>query len=310
MIIILTKKPKNHFLDTKYYLLEIKSLIKYLLGKNRGPDAVIKSVVDGFNKIGVEFKLNPEKKIIKNDIVWVIKDHNVLKYAIELKKNGLIERLLAGPTISILPEDHGGILLDKNIDTIIFPSQWTKDFFVSKYNFLKDKIRICPAGLKDIYRKENKIIDFLIYNKNNKDNCKKIVQILKQSNYTYKIVTYGNFKQNKYYNLLNRSRYMIYLSDSESQGIALNEAWMCNVPTFVLQNTEWKYGNNTWKDEKISAPYLTDELGLFFTVENLQEKIDIVLKNKDYFKPRKYSLENFSDKVVAYKLLNIIKNVK
>ncbi|MCK9273392.1 hypothetical protein M0P65_07690 [Candidatus Gracilibacteria bacterium] len=307
MIILLTRKPKESLFDLKFYSSEFLTFLKKITKKQRGPEAVIASAIRGFEELHVVYKINPKLKEINNSTVWVIKDYRTLKLAIELKKMGVIKKLLAGPIISVLPEDHNSILLNKNIDKIIFPSQWPKDFFVYKYPFLKNKIETCPAGVdSNIYKPQEKEFDFLIYNKNKEEISEKIIEILEKKNLTYKKIEYGKFKPGKYYNLLNKTKFLIYLSNSESQGIALNEAWAANVPTFVLKNTKWQYQGNTWQDDKISAPYLTEETGGFFEVENMENDLNTFLNKEKTFKPREYSLNHFSDKIVTQKIIDII----
>ena len=310
MIILLTRKPKESLFDLKFYSSEFLTFLKKITKKQRGPEAVIASAIRGFEELHVVYKINPKLKEINNSTVWVIKDYRTLKLAIELKKMGVIKKLLAGPIISVLPEDHNSILLNKNIDKIIFPSQWPKDFFVYKYPFLKNKIETCPAGVdSNIYKPQEKEFDFLIYNKNKEEISEKIIEILEKKNLTYKKIEYGKFKPGKYYNLLNKTKFLIYLSNSESQGIALNEAWVTDIPTFVLKNTTWLYQDNTWQDNKISAPYLTNETGGFFEIKNIENDLNTLLNNENNFKPREYSLNHFSDKIVTQKILDIIANI-
>jgi len=100
---------------------------------------------------------------------------------------------------------------------------------------------------------------------------------------------------------------MIYLVESESQGLALAEAWLRNVPTFVWNRGYWQYGNYSWRDDKISAPYLTDECGLFFRDYNdFKEKLPLFLTKLSQFQPRKYALNNFIDVITTRKYLEII----
>jgi hypothetical protein len=50
----------------------------------------------------------------------------------------------------------------------------------------------------------------------------------------------------------------IYLQTTETQGMALQEARMMNVPTFVWNRGYFKNKYLFWADSKISAPYLDE----------------------------------------------------
>ena len=82
MIILLTKKPKESFFDLKFYSSEFLTFLKKITKKQRGPEAVIASVIRGFEELQVVYKINPKLKEIKNSAVWVIKDYRALKLAI------------------------------------------------------------------------------------------------------------------------------------------------------------------------------------------------------------------------------------
>ena len=99
---------------------------------------------------------------------------------------------------------------------------------------------------------------------------------------------------------------MIYLSESESQGLALQEAWIRNVPTLVWDGGYWQCGKYKWQGSS-SAPYLTKDCGMFFKgKEDFINKFETFLKNLPNFQPREYSLENFTDETATKNYLKII----
>jgi len=62
-----------------------------------------------------------------------------------------------------------------------------------------------------------------------------------------------------------------------------------------------------WIDEKISAPYLTYESGMFFKgIGDFSEKLSIFLHYKDKFSPQEYVLRQFTNEIATKKLLDII----
>ena len=305
-IIILTLSLRYPFLKRFYFYL--KKYIKSYIFHYGGPESVLDSLIRGFEQLKVNYHLNPKAKDI-SDIVCVISGVDALKWAIETKKHGKIKKIIAGPNIVITPEDAGGILLDEVIDLVIVPSQWVKDFYASFKPGFGKKIRVWAAGVenpKDF--KEELRQGCLVYKKNvDEELFDFIINYLKSQNINYQVIKYGRYKKEKYFEILNKVKFMIYLSESESQGLALQEAWIRNVSTLVWDRGYWQYKNYQWKDEKISAPYLTDECGMFFKGFNdFKEKFNIFISNLSNFKPREYSLRNFTDKVSVSNYLKII----
>lgn len=293
-ISLLTRRPGVFNFD---YLKEI---IKILLNKKSGPLSVLESMKRGLSVIDVEYSVND--KIF--EIVHVVSGVNALRYALDLKKKNLIKTLIVGPAIVASPEEEGGIINDPNIDVIVFPSQWTKNYFCSKYPELKEKIKLWPAGVMDPGENSQDKEGVLIFNKNNDKLTGEISGHL-NNKIKYSIIKYGKFRQEYYYKLLDTHKYLIYLSDSESQGLAMQEAWMRNTPTLVYNRGYWESGSNKWTDEKISAPYLNDETGMFFKdIEDFKNKFDIFVSQR--YNPRKYCLDNLSDIKSAEILINII----
>ncbi len=301
-LFIYTRKPNNHF--SKEFLKEVG---RFLFKKARGPQAVNDSLMRGLKELNEPFFVNRKSpKLDGSEIFFVNTSLDALKWLIELKKKGKIKMLIAGPNLVAFPNDHDKIILNKNIDYILFPSQWTKDFFCSKYKELEEKIKIWPAGVMtcELINEEKK--EVLIFCKNNKTLCAEIKSILEIRGDYFDILEYGKFKQNDYYKLLNKRKYLIYISESESQGIALQEAWMRNVPTFIWNRGYCQIGTEKWFNEKISAPYLNEKCGLFFKdIDDFKNKLHNFL-NSD-FSTRDYCLNNLSDKKSAEIFLEIIK---
>ena len=99
---------------------------------------------------------------------------------------------------------------------------------------------------------------------------------------------------------------MVFLSQSESQGLALNEAWMLDVPTLVYNGSHMKARGYEFA-ESSPAPYLSPQSGLFFFGESdFLPRLDEFLARVTQFTPRLYHEQNFTDGICAQKLLNIL----
>ena len=286
-----------------------KWIARKILKKYSGPDAVLDSLKRGLTELQVPFKINP-LFTKKDSVVHVLSSIKVLEQMIQKKKKGDIKKLIAGPNLVIHPHDNNKILNSEEIDTILVVSQWTYEFYSKHLSEIKEKLSIWPAGVKIPPESSKTKKEYcIIYKKNVSDDIfNTAVLNLKKNNIDYVLLNYSNFNQKKYFDLLNEASFMIYLQEVESQGIALQEAWIRNVPTLVWNKESFVYPNGEKVFGNIAAPFLTEECGLFFKDKgDFEEKLDLFLKNIDKFQPRRYCMENLSDKKSAeiyVKILN------
>ncbi len=281
--------------------------IKEILRPARGPQMVAISLQKGLTESGYSYIFNPK---YPTDTVAVLQNPKALRYAIKQKQQGKIKQLVAGPNIVVTPNDYENLSNDPLIDKIVVPSQWVKNFWLSQSPILQNKIYTWAAGVDDPGEpnpstERNTI---LVYQKNASDELlNKILKNLKITKLKITIINYGKYKQTDYFAKLNKTKLAIFLTQSESQSIAQQEAWMRDVPTLVWNPGVWQCNKYSWQDEKISSPYLTDECGQFFSsIAEFDVKLNQMLNNLSNYDPRQYALENFTNKVSAQKFLEII----
>lgn len=283
----------------------IKELAAEIIGKKRGPRAVLESLTRGLQALAFPHVVNP---LTPTAYTHVLSGVQTLKYAIKKKRQGKIEHLIAGPAIGIAPDTDARILLSPEIDLILLPSQWVKDFYISCAPSLEEKIRVWPAGVqvpKQYSHRTHKRV--LVYVKNEDTKAlEKIKESCTLHGYAVTILTYGSFKQETYFSHLYTSDFMIYMSNSESQGIALQEAWVRNVPTLVYSRGYWEYGTYRWNDTRIGAPYLTYDTGSFFsTSDDIPATIASFITSISNRNTRALGME-LSDEACAKKYIDII----
>lgn len=300
-------------------IMRLKELAKKILGRKRGPDQVINSLLRGLDELGIEHNLNPKIADFA-PIVHVPLLPEVIRQAIHLKKQGLIKTLIAGPSIVITPLEADRILFEPEIDKIVLPSEWVRNLYISLAPSLANKIEIWPAGVKipdylsqnshTLTRTQEHKIKCLLYSKNAPDELQQhILKTLNRLGINCSILTYGNFRQGSYFKELEKSDFAIFLSPTESQGLAIQEAWARNIPTLVWNKKVWEYGDIVWRDDKISAPYLTDACGEFFTNDaDFDSKISIFTDRvkKHSYTPRQYVMDKLTDRKSAERLLEIV----
>lgn len=308
-LIIITKKPTLSFEN-------LKKVIKKIFKKNRGPQAVTSSIIRGMKMNHQEYKLNPKiKEICGGDTIWVNESISALKFVIGLKNKIKNLKLVVGPNLVVTPDENNGIIFDPVIDVILQPSEWTKKFYLTYKPIMDSKIAIWPAGVEDP-NKNGKVLNtenyFILYQKDApEDIFKSVAERLDFKNIEYRLIKYGSFDQKTYFSLLEKACGMIYLSKAESQGLALQEAWIRNVPTLVWDRGYWRKKNIKFEHENISCPYLTKETGITFKgLYEFPEKLEWFLNHIHNFKARDYSLQNLTDKITTRKFLDIIRSIK
>jgi hypothetical protein len=301
-LILYTKDPRFSFSKEN-----IKKMARVVFQRKRGPSSVSSSIIRGFATLKTNYILNPPFSVItKEDIVIVNESLQALKECVAID----CSQLIAGPNLVIHPYDCNKILLNPSISTILEPSLWTANFIATEAPEIKQKIVIWPAGVEipPMNPKAEKLIDILVYLKNPCDvlTTETILSILANNKLTYKVLYYGSFNQSDYFKLLEKSKALLYVSHSESQGIALLEAWARDVPTLVYNRGYYFYNNRRHDDENISGPYVTSECGMFFNDTNLDQSLQEFMSNLSRFSARNYAQINFSDTTTTTALLSII----
>ncbi|MDE2311871.1 MAG: hypothetical protein KGJ93_02145 [Patescibacteria group bacterium] len=272
-----------------------------------GPKGVEQSLTRGLTELGQEFFWNRAPRTA-GGVACVLSGTQTLAWAIKQKRAGVFDRLVAGPNIVVVPQDYGELILDPAIDAYLVPAQWSVDWWVSLAPQMRRTLRVWPAGVPDRGRLMNSAGQILVFQKNAyPDILRAVLSELSARSLAYRVIEYGKYHQAEYQSLLSRSKMLIYLSQSESQGLALHEAWMAGVPTLVWNRGFMDYRGQRWTDGKISAPYLNERCGMFFSgEEDFPSGLSSFLGNLSKYDPREYSLQNFTDRASAQKFLNIV----
>jgi len=291
MITIYTRS--RSFLTKEFW----KWVARRLLRKYSGPNAVEDSLLRGLKKLNVPFKRNTEPA--QGDVALILSGVEALSEAIALKQIGRIKKIIAGPNIVAHPRDADGAMLSTDIDIILVPSQWVADLWIHEAPELAEKIRVWPAGVQLSAPSTRDGIP-IIYDKLRSPEL--VAQIQDRISACH-IFTYGTFKQQDYLSALADAPYLVYLAQSESQGLALQEAWAHNVPTFVNKSTRWESADTSWEAPQINAPYLTPELGAVF---NSIDELTELFSHTTNLNPKEYCDVHLSDEASTRILLNLL----
>jgi hypothetical protein len=287
-----------------------KILVKNLLTifsnypkSNLGPTNVFINLAEGLRSNGIKFNVNPSKDKVYN-ICLVLSGIDNLKKCIILKKEKKIKILLAGPNVVTVPSENNYIIFLKSIDRILVPSEWVKKLYLSYKKECKN-ISIWFSGVKISNFKKRNRNKVLIYLKNKNFFFEKCINYLIANNFKFQILKYGFFSQKKYFKLLRETRILIYFSSTESQGIAMQEAWSKNVPTLVYKQSFWFFRKRRFRAS--SSPYLNKNCGYFF--KNFNEFVIRFnkLNNNKKIKPKDWLNKNMNQDASIKNLLEIIK---
>jgi hypothetical protein len=302
-----TSLIKSALRPLKFFLSGKPTPIKKKYG---GHQAVTRSLVEGLTKIGADFNYNPpeDDRILEN--VIVLSGPQTLRNAISLKEQGKIRFLLAGPNISDSVLDEDQIVGHPAIDFFVVPSSWIEVNVVKQLPSLTNKVLCWPVGVDTAYwtpQKKRSEKNVVVYWKTeNEQFCENVENVLKSNGYTPLRIRYGNYHPLHYRAALNKSAFAVFVSRSESQGVALAEAWAMDVPTLVWDPGELTFNGRTF--EEVSAcPYLSTETGKrWVTIDELNGLVATYYRYSDQFKPKSHASRLFSDEVCASSLLNFI----
>jgi hypothetical protein len=305
MLVLLTRRPRLLSFET------LKAAIKKILNQSRGPQSVLRSLKRGLQKLNFPYRVNVKPQ--PGDTVHVLSSVHALRYAIDLKKKGLIDQLVAGPNLMIIPSDHDRILASPEIDKILTVSDWTRDFYAAALPEVSNKIEIYPSGVqipKRINLKDRK--GAVVFKKVTEEKIFKTVEKeLDMRNIPYTTFFYGSFDQEEYFAALEKAEFMVYLQEVESQGIALQEAWARNVPTLVWNKGTFTYPTGQTVTGNIAAPFLTEHTGMFFAgAEEFPSTLTLFLLRLPTFSARQYCEHYLSDKATAETYVKILESIK
>ena len=237
------------------------------------------------------------------NIMWVVNNVDDLRWAIVNKEEVGAKELWAGPNLVVVPQESGGILKSDEIDKVVVPCEWVKKLYEVESPDLVGRIQVWLVGTDTEFwspsKAENKEErNVLVYNKRQDNLFMALLPVLKKYA-TVNVVRYGEYTSKEYKQALNDATFMVWLSMSESQGLALLEALSMNVPVLAWDSGQWRYYSEELKKQFVygkasSCPYFSFQCGLKFkSGENFDNRlIEFMRKMKKLeFRPRDYLFE-------------------
>lgn len=243
------------------------------------------------------------------DTVCVIKDVRALRWALDHKRSGKIKNLVVGPFIATLPHEYDEILLSPEIDTLLFLSEWHRSLFLRESRIPLKNTRIWFAGVDtefwhDLGTPKDQV---LVYNKIQKrDPYSLITDHLKAIQQKFTVLEYGKFTPDQFRTEINRSHFVIFLHESETQGLVTLETWACNVPSLHLDPGTMNFMGKKYPGAQ-TCPYLTPQTGMKFNKgEEFEISFQEMQNRLSSFGPRKVVLDRFTLSLSAENFVNIL----
>lgn len=264
-----------------------------------GHYGVTRSLRDGLEKTGTNLRWKFAERLGSDTslVIHVLAGHDQLKQAITARSQGRCRRVLAGPNIVMWPDEDE---LLGQADTVIVPSQWVLDSYEVRQPGIGIKTKIWPAGVDETFWSPSSATqrhDITLYNKGRNDETKDIGQLLTGAGYRVHVVSYGSYTTPQYRAALDKSFVCIVVGRSESQGLAIAEAWAMDVPTLVAR-FDVLFDHITCS----AAPYMSDATGLFW--DHQSELVDLIQPARG-MKPRDWLLAHQTDQRASKQLLSL-----
>lgn len=245
--------------------------------------------------------------ISEASVVWIPSGETGLS-----PRNYPDKKFILGPHFSTLPGKRV-LSIDNTCNNAVYiqPSEWAVNVW-KELGYTNTPLHICPFGIDtNKFNVTHTVKDLvLVYFKyRNTQELSNICYKLQNSNIPYKILEYGTYKESDYIQLLKRTKYMIIVGSSESQGFALQEAMSCNVPLYVWNVTRFR----EYKCEKdcliintpiTTIPYFDERCGDTFIADTFSPETFDYSK----YKPREFILENLADYICMDIFINILQN--
>jgi hypothetical protein len=229
-----------------------------------------------------------------------------------LKESGQVKKIVVGPNVGEFCKVGSSYVRAPYIDAIISLADWTVDGFLAAYPDLsRDKIKQWFHGVDTDYwmpsTEEKKERYVVVYNKEQPALTNIVEQILRDNGWTPLRITYGQYNAAQFKHALGVAQFAVFLSYSESHGIALAEAWSMDVPTIVWNDKgPHAYLGITYTYSS-SCPFLTAATGIDWqTIDQFKEQLADVDALLTSCTPRQWVIDNMSDERSVQALLRIL----
>lgn len=193
----------------------------------------------------------------------------------------------------------------------IVASDWVKQFIQKQIKV--PRLGVWEAGVDIDFFNDNKQVktqDYFIYFKSQNYTHLHALNTYLFHNYfkmTGTILTYYFYSPYMLREHAQKSKFCIFMSGTETQGLAFLEILACNIPVFVIDKTNYKNSKIEFNNAT-SATCFSNECGMKSSPENVSHNFPIFLQNLQTYTPRDFVLKHFSFEKSANALKNLLCN--
>lgn len=262
-------------------------------GNNNGPGKVVSNLIKGLHINNIDVSINSI-----GDINGCLQSWNV-------PLNYLPNTTVIGPNLCVLPSEMPQLWY--KFSTTIVPSEWVKNKYKS-FSVIQDSkitIKVWPVGIDTenfIPTNEIKKWDILLYVKNRQNEANNIQDLLTNKGFKVNRITYGNYNEDEFKKIVQKSKCAILLTKTESQGIAYQEIMSMGVPCYVINKDAWD-DIQGYSFSASSVPYFNSLCGM---IENNLNNFELFYEQLSNYNPREYVLNNLNLKKQANDYVNIL----
>ncbi|MEW6149199.1 MAG: glycosyltransferase family 1 protein [Pseudomonadota bacterium] len=248
---------------------------RLLLGEPRmsGQLRVFLNLCAGLDRLGIRYRVNDYGHVARHPEELAC----IIGRTFLLDKFAWKNPILLGVAAHNHPLDDPDLFRRLPVKKVVVPGRW----YVDMYRPYWPETEAWPVGIDTDFwapsESSQKTIDVLIYDKVYWDRERYVpalieplrARLLKEGR-SFTELRYGSYKEADYRAALARSRAMIFLCQSESQGIAYQQALSCGVPVFAWDpGGPWRdpdyYPHRVRFEPVSSVPYWDERCGAKFT---------------------------------------------
>jgi len=264
---------------------------------------LILSTIHGLRATGVRVSVNPA--VIKGNAILVAGGIQTLRDAIKRRSKG--QKVVALPSTFTSNDEMAISLHSKEMraDLCIVASPHIIPSIVRSHPEVADVIEAWPAGtdLQFWSARQQEKDAVMVYFKGHlapEHMLETTLTCLRDRKEKSIVVRYGDYTPKQYRAALRRSRYSVFINGPESQGLALAEAWACDVPTVVWLNASLTHPSHP-------APFLSPTTGrLHPESDDLRKTISAMLEQHE-LAPRRWMEKNQSLHKAGTNLLSLLR---
>ena len=266
-----------------------------------GPHKVVKNLLMSLEQENVDFAINKEK--FQNNFLLQYDWTGHLKHS-ELH----LEHCIIGPQIWMFDEHVKDLKENPSYyKSLITPSQWVKDLYVSKFGFPEHKINNWPVGIEEFNNIREPNYDCLIYFKRRDQSELDVVKkFLVNNGLSYHMVEYGGYSEDGFKQLVNSAKFCFLINGTESQGIAVQEIMSMGVPIIAWDIKEWLDQGEAYRVPATSIPYWDQRCGeVVFNKAELEETFSKFYATINEYDPKSFIRDNLSFSKTVEQLMEI-----